>query len=295
MTAAAEVSKAGPQSVSDDEAKEHVKRVSIESGSSFLAGIKVLSQERREAMYAIYAFCREVDDIADDPLPLDEKRRLLKEWREEIDRVVLGEAKSLTGRALADAVSDYGLLKQDLLDLIDGMEMDADETATHGPDLQTLDLYCDRVASAVGRLSVRVFGDSGDAAQRVATSLGRALQLTNILRDIAEDAERDRLYLPRELLIRAGITTTAPKEILADPRISGVCRDLSEIAKKHYADAEAAMANCSKKHIRPAILMMQVYRRVLDALIKRGWSRLEEPVKVSKAAKIWILLRHGMF
>ncbi len=295
MTAVTEVSRPSTQSALDDDAKAHVKRVSIASGSSFLSGIKVLSPERREAMYAIYAFCREVDDIADDLLPLDEKRCLLKEWREEIDDVVIGQARSLTGRALAKVTAQYGLQKKDLIDLIDGMEMDADETATRGPDLEILDRYCDRVASAVGRLSVRVFGDSGEAAQRVATSLGRALQLTNILRDIAEDAERDRLYLPRELLNDAGITATAPKEIMSDPRITVVCEALSEIAQKHYADAEAAMAQCSRKHIRPAIMMMQVYRRVLDGLNKRGWSRLEEPTKISKAVKLWILVRHGLF
>lgn len=278
----------------DDAAQEHVRKVSMASGSSFLSGIKVLSAERREAMYAIYAFCREVDDIADDPLPLDEKRRLLKEWRAEIDRIFDSKPNSLTGRALAAAVAGYDLRKQDLLDLIDGMEMDADETATQGPDLETLDRYCDRVASAVGRLSVRVFGDSGDAAQRVATSLGRALQLTNILRDIAEDGERQRLYLPADMLDKHGITARTPNDVMSHPNLPAVCEELAELAKRHYADAERAMSECSRKHIRPANLMMQVYRRVLDGLIKRGWRKLEIPVKVSKAAKIWILLRYGL-
>ena len=294
MTAATEAPSSSQQSVSDNAAKEHVKRISIESKSSFLSGIKVLSQERREAMYAIYAFCREVDDIADDPLPLLEKRRLLKEWRQEIDRAVDGRPSSLTGRALAEVITKYGLLKQDLLDLIDGMEMDADESATHGPDMETLDRYCDRVASAVGRLSVRVFGDSGEAAQRVATSLGRALQLTNILRDIAEDADRGRLYLPSELLERYAIETREPSEVLIHPELPKVCGKLCEITREHYADAEAAMMECSKTHIRPAILMMQVYHRILNGLVERGWYRLRDPVKVSKPMKIWILLRYGL-
>ncbi|MGB0552642.1 MAG: presqualene diphosphate synthase HpnD [Alphaproteobacteria bacterium] len=279
----------------DNAAQQHVRQVSMASGSSFLSGIKVLSTERREAMYAIYAFCREVDDIADDPLELTEKRRLLKGWREEIDRIFAGHPNSLTGRALATAIAQYGLQKQDLLDLIDGMEMDADETATHGPEMAVLDQYCDRVASAVGRLSVRVFGDSGEAAQHVATSLGRALQLTNILRDITEDAERDRLYLPSDLLDRHGISTRDPSEVIDQPGLPAVCEDLSRIAQRHYADAEAAMAECSRNNIRPAVLMMQVYRRVLDGLIKRGWTRLNTPVKVSKPVKIWILLRYGLF
>jgi squalene synthase HpnD len=275
-------------------AQAHVRRISEASGSSFLSGIKVLSAKRREAMYAIYAFCREVDDIADDPLALDEKRRLLAEWRREIDRVYQRKPTSLTGLALAEAIAQYGLQKQDFLDLIDGMEMDADETATHGPVLDTLDRYCDRVASAVGRLSVRVFGDSGNAAQRVATSLGRALQLTNILRDIAEDAERGRLYLPDELLDRHGIAARNPADVMKHPGLPAVCDDLAAIARRHYEDAQSAMKECSRKHMRPALLMMLVYRKVLDRLMRRGWTKIEEPVKVSKAAKLWILLWHGL-
>ena len=295
MSAATETQDFQSMEEMDNAAQAHVRQVSMASGSSFLSGIKVLSTERREAMHAIYAFCREVDDIADDPLELTEKRRLLKEWREEIDRIFSGHPNSLTGHALAAAIAQYGLQKQDLLDLIDGMEMDADETATHGPEMAVLDQYCDRVASAVGRLSVRVFGDSGEAAQQVATSLGRALQLTNILRDITEDAERDRLYLPSDLLDRHGISTRDPSEVTDQPGLPAVCEDLSRIAQQHYADAEAAMAACSRKNIRPAVLMMQVYRRVLDGLITRGWTQLDTPVKVSKLAKIWILLRYGLF
>jgi len=279
----------------DNAAQAHVRQVSMTSGSSFLSGIKVLPAERREAMHAIYAFCRELDDIADDPLELTEKLRLLKEWREEVDCIFAGHPNSLTGRALTTAIAQYGLQKQDLLDLIDGMEMDADETATHGPEMAVLDQYCDRVASAVGRLSVRVFGDSGVAAQQVATSLGRALQLTNILRDITEDAERDRLYLPSDLLDRHGISTRDPSEVMDQPGLPAVCEDLSRIAQQHYADAEAAMAACSRKNIRPAVLMMQVYRRVLDGLNTRGWTQLDTPVKVSRLAKIWILMRYGLF
>jgi squalene synthase HpnD len=295
MNATTKTSNFKPMEEMDIAAQEHVRQVSMASGSSFLSGIKVLSVERREAMYAIYAFCREVDDIADDPLELAEKRRLLKEWREEIERIFAGHPNSLTGRALATAIAQYGLQKQDLLDLINGMEMDADETATHGPEMAILDQYCDRVASAVGRLSVRVFGDSGDAAQQVATSLGRALQLTNILRDIAEDAERGRLYLPSDLLDRHNISTREPGSVIRQPGLPAVCEDLSQIAKQHYTDAEVAMAACSRKTIRPAVLMMQVYLRVLDGLIKRGWMQLDIAVKVPKSVKIWILLRYGLF
>ncbi|MEC8776390.1 MAG: presqualene diphosphate synthase HpnD [Pseudomonadota bacterium] len=276
-------------------ARNHVRKVSEASGSSFLSGMRVLPPDRRDAMFEIYAFCREVDDIADDPLELHEKRRLLAEWREEIEHIFVGSPSKLTGLALSMAIDGYGLQKQDLLDLVDGMEMDADETATHGPSMEVLDTYCDRVASAVGRLSVRVFADSGQAAQQVATSLGRALQLTNILRDIAEDAERDRLYLPADLLDKFGIETRDPTEVMQHEALPSVCDALAEVALGHYEDATTAMAECSRRHMRPAILMMLVYRRVLDALMKRGWKDLEKPVKVSKATKLWILIRHGFF
>lgn len=276
-------------------AKNHVRKISEASGSSFLSGIRILPNNRREAMFAIYAFCREIDDIADEPRALDEKLRLLSEWRQEIESIYIGNPFKLTGLALSTAINAYGLQKQDFQDLIDGMQMDADETATHAPSMEMLDTYCDRVASAVGRLSVRIFGDTGKSAQQVAFSLGRALQLTNILRDIHEDAERNRLYLPADLLDKFGIKTRKPMEVLQHEAIPSVCNALAEVALGHYRDATSAMTGCSRRNMRPAIMMMLVYQRVLNELIKRGWKNLNEPVKVSKAAKIWIVLRHGFF
>lgn len=276
-------------------AKNHVRKISEASGSSFLSGIRILPNNRREAMFAIYAFCREIDDIADEPRALDEKLRLLSEWRQEIESVYIGNPFKLTGLALSTAINAYGLQKQDFQDLIDGMQMDADETATHAPSMEILDTYCDRVASAVGRLSVRIFGDTGKSAQQVAFSLGRALQLTNILRDIHEDAERNRLYLPADLLDKFGIKTRKPMEVLQHEAIPSVCNALAEVALGHYRDATSAMTGCSRRNMRPAIMMMLVYQRVLNELIKRGWKNLNEPVKVSKAAKFWIVLRHGFF
>ncbi len=283
-----------PSMLAIDDAMAHVRRVSRESGSSFLAGIRILPRERRDAMFAIYAFCREVDDIADDPYPLAEKQRMLTDWRGEIDRIFAGSPETLTGRALLGPIAAYGLARRDFLDLIDGMEMDAEETATKGPSLEVLDLYCDRVASAVGRLSVRVFGDDGPAAQDLAHALGRALQLTNILRDIQEDAERDRLYLPDDLLRKHGIETRRPSEVMAHPALPAACEDLADIAALRYEEAQRALEKCSRRAIRPAVLMMHIYARVLDGLRARGWARLDERVRVSMAGKLWILLRYGL-
>jgi phytoene synthase len=171
--------------------------------------------------------------------------------------------------------------------------MDAAEDI-RGPDLATLDLYCARVASAVGHLSVRIFGDASPAAGRVADALGRALQLTNILRDLAEDAERGRLYLPRELLAKHGIATTIPADVLRHPGLPAVCHDLAAITRRHYDDAEAAMAECSHRAMRPAAIMGAVYRDTFDRLVAAGWRDPSTPVRTPKLIKLWMVLRHGL-
>ncbi len=158
-------------------------------------------------MYAIYAFCRLVDDVADEPAPMEAKRAGLGAWRERGRRRLCRAGEDAVTRVLVAAVRRFGLRQQDFQAVIDGMQMDA-ETVIAAPDFATLDLYCDRVAAAVGRLSVRAFGDSSAQADAVAFSLGRALQLTNILRDLAEDAARGRLYLPRSGWTRRACRTT---------------------------------------------------------------------------------------
>jgi phytoene synthase len=262
------------------------------AGSSFYLGMRLLPEARREAMYAIYAFCREVDDIADD-VPEPEKSQGLAQWRREIDAIFAGTTTLPLGKVLAADVKQYHLRREDFLAVIDGMEMDA-RGAIVAPSLAELDLYCDRVASAVGRLSVRVFGVDSAAADRVAHHLGRALQLTNILRDLAEDAERGRLYLPREFLADAEILSTAPVAVLDHPRLGIVCERLAAIAERHFADARAAMAECPRHAMRPARAMGAVYHAQLVRLRRRGWARFAEPVKLSKATKLYLALRHGL-
>jgi phytoene synthase len=271
----------------------HVVDVVKSSGSSFYGAMRTLPKAQRDAMFAIYAFCREIDDIADDPLPLDEKKAALAEWRREIDRLYAGHPQKPVGRALLQPVGRYDLRKEDFIALIDGMEMDAAD-AFHGPPMETLTLYCERVAGAVGMLSVRVFGEPGDAGTRLAWSLGQALQLTNILRDIHEDAERGRLYLPDELLGKHGIATRDCVEVLNHPALPSVCGELAALARQRFDEAIAAMGDCDRRKIRPAVVMMYVYRAILDKLVRRGWTRLNEPVTVSKAIKLWIAFRYGV-
>ncbi len=275
-------------------ARAHVRTVVMASGSSFISGMRLLPKPRREAMYAIYAFAREVDDIADEPASNDDKRRRLDAWRVEIDALFAGHPSSPTGRALARPVSDYKLRREDFLALVEGMEMDAYQDM-RGPPMAELERYCDRVASSVGRMSVRIFGASGPQADTVAEHLGQALQLTNILRDLHEDAERGRLYLPAELLDEHGIETREPLVVLADPNLPAVCDALAEIARMRYRKAQAAFDECPARPMRAAVVMMQIYRRLLGALLRRGWHRHAEPVRIRKRVKIWIALRYGLF
>jgi squalene synthase HpnD len=263
------------------------------TGTSFYWAMRLLPEARRAAMYAIYAFCREVDDIADSDARDTDKRVALDDWRHEIDAIFAGTSKLPLGRVLAEDVARFHLRRADFLAIIDGMEMDARVTI-QAPTLAELDLYCDRVASAVGRLSVRAFGIDSPEADRVAHHLGRALQLTNILRDLAEDEERDRLYLPRELLLEAGIAATTPDEVLRHVHLARACDRLADMAEQHFIDARKAMALCPRRAMRPARAMGAVYHAQLLRLRERGWARLGEPIKLPKSVKLWLALRHGL-
>jgi phytoene synthase len=270
---------------------KEVQRIVRASGTSFYRGMRILPPDRRAAMYAIYAFCRLVDDIADEEAPLENKRLALDEWRARIGALRGTEGTSPVTRVLKLATDRFALRPEDFRAVIDGMQMDA-ETVIVAPDYKTLDLYCDRVASAVGRLSVRAFGDASTAADEVAHHLGRALQLTNILRDLGEDAARGRLYLPREWLADAGVPAN-PAGALNDPRLAQVCERTARRAHAHFRDAQAAMIRCDRRAMRPARLMAASYAAILARLERRGWSRPEERVSVPKWEKLLIALRHG--
>jgi len=263
------------------------------SGSSFYTAMKLMPKVERLAMFAIYGFCRKVDDIADDGVGTrPERARALDQWRADLDALYAGRP---AGQAafLADAVKRYGLEKQDFLTIIDGMAMDVAEDIV-GPDLETFDLYCDRVASAVGRLSVKVFGMEREPGIELAWHLGRALQITNILRDLDEDAAIGRLYLPREVLEAAGITVTTPLEVINHPKIDAACQKLAVMARERYAGAEAVLARKPKGRLMTPRLMGAVYGAILDKTAAAGWSPPRHRASVGKAALLWIVLRCGL-
>ncbi len=284
----------GVGAMPDDEGVRETIRQRVEAaGTSFYWAMRLLPEDRRNGMYAVYAFCREVDDIADDTSPPAHKKAALAAWRGEIDALYAGRPRHLVARALSDPVMRYGLRREDFDAVIDGMEMDAAEDI-RAPDLATLDLYCARVAGAVGHLSVHIFGDASPDAHAVADALGRALQLTNILRDLDEDARRGRLYLPREILERHGIRDAEPTLVLRHPALPAACRDLAAIAERHFAEALRAMARCSRRAMRPAAVMGAFYRAMLDALLRSGWRDPGRRISLTKAQKLWLVLRHGL-
>jgi presqualene diphosphate synthase len=261
--------------------------------TSFYWAMRFLPKPRREAMFAIYAFCRAADDIADSDDPPAVKLAALAGWRRAVDAFYAGEAGDPLTRALAEAAATYALRREDFIGVIEGMEMDA-RADIRAPSLAELDLYCDRVAAAVGRLSARIFGAPGDQADRVANALGRALQLTNILRDLAEDGARGRLYLPRELLEQNAIAARDPAAVLAHPRLAPVCGAVAAVAKQRFAEARRAMAECPRGTMRPAAVMAAVYADILARLERRGWRDIETRVSVPAPLKLWYALRYGV-
>ncbi|PGH53780.1 squalene synthase HpnD [Azospirillum palustre] len=269
--------------------------VTAKSGSTFYWPMRLLPASKRAAMFAIYAFCRRIDDIADEPGEPADKRAALDIWRRDIRDLYVGGAPGgpLTA-ALKGAIERYGLPRSELEALIDGMAMDvAGEEAggMQAPDLATLRLYCRRVAGAVGMLAIRVFDRADPATERFALALGEALQLTNILRDLAEDAELRRLYLPCELLRAAGIQSDDPDEVLAHPALPKACEALADLAEARFAEARAAIAGQARGSLWAATAMMVLYHRLLKRLRAAGWRDLKARVRVGRRESAWVAVR----
>lgn len=277
----------------DNEAPTEIEAVREKAtGSSFYSAMRLMPKAERDAMFAIYAFCRMVDDIADDGRGTrDERHQDLAAWRADLEVLYAG-GTSQRAQFLTDPIARYGLRKEDFLTVIDGMDMDVAEDIC-GPDLKTLDLYCERVASAVGRLSIKVFGMEEGPGFVLAHHLGRALQLTNILRDIDEDAAIGRLYLPREYLEDAGIGFADPRGAIATPEIDKVCRAVAKLAHEHYANADAVLTERPKGRIRTPRLMGAVYSEILRRTEAVGWAPPRTRVSLPKSQLLLIVLKNG--
>jgi presqualene diphosphate synthase len=272
------------------EAIADVKARVASAHTSFNAGMNVLPKARREAMFALYAFSRAVDDIVDESSSADESRHGLQQWRARIAAVFNGKPSDSITTVLAPAIQAFNLVESDFQAIIDGMAMDIGPPIC-APDMATLDSYCDRVASAVGRVSVRIFGDATTRAMDVAHYLGRALQLTNILRDLSEDAKRGRLYLPHELLIKHGLTSRVPVDVLRDPTLPAVCRDLAVVVRDAFNAADKAMKECRADAMRPAWIMRYYYGAIFDRLLEENWQHPATRVTLPKWRKIYLLIK----
>ena len=268
--------------------------------SNFYLAMRILEPARRDAMYAIYGFCRAVDDIADDEGDPFLRRRRLNEWRKAVGDLFSGRVDPLCV-ALAEPTRRFGLERADFEAVIDGMQMDVDEDI-RAPDWAKLDLYCDRVASAVGRLSLRAFGyvpettpagALSEDANALAHHLGRALQLTNILRDLDEDCARGRLYLPREALQAAGITEFAPASVLAHPALGQVCAEVAARSREHFDVAAKILAKGPAHAVKAPALMAAAYGSILERLLARGFAPPRERVSASRVRVLLTLLRYA--
>jgi presqualene diphosphate synthase len=262
--------------------------------SSFYSAMRILPVKQREAMFALYGFCREVDDIADDRGPATAAERLAKlgQWRADIAAMFAGRAPPHLA-TLAEVTRNYQLKREDFDTVIDGMAMDA-ELDIRAPDWATLDLYCDRVASAVGRLSVRIFGLTDERGVELAHHLGRALQLTNILRDVDEDASIGRLYLPREALTAAGVQTHEPLAAAADPKLANACVEVAARAHQHFEKAQSFMARAPRAAVKAPRLMAAAYGSILDRMLNEGFAPPRRRARASRLRLLGALLRYGI-
>jgi phytoene synthase len=270
------------------------KQAAPAAHSSFYTAMRILPAQRRDAMYAVYAFCRAVDDIADERGPATASQRLaeLESWRTDVAAMFAGRAPPRLA-AVDRAVRAFDLKQKDFDAVIDGMAMDAAEDI-RAPDWPTLDLYCDRVASAVGRISVRIFGLAPEPGEALAHHLGRALQLTNILRDIDEDASAGRLYLPREALTAASVTTDEPLEAADDPRLAGACAEVAARAKTHFEKANAIMAAAPRAAVKAPRLMSAAYGSILDRMLAEGFAPPRRRAKASRLRLLGAVLQYGL-
>lgn len=259
--------------------------------SSFHMALRLLPAARRAAMFEIYAFCRAVDDIADGSASSQARQAALERWREDVRACCAGHGPSRLA-PLQETIGAFGLPCADFDAVIDGMLMDAQAEPLCAAPAAQLDLYCDRVAAAVGRLSVKVFGLPHEDGVLLAHHLGRALQFTNILRDIDEDAALGRNYLPRELLVAAGVAPLTARAIAAHPGLDCVCAQVARQAQHEFDAAAIVMRRHPGPAVRAPRLMGAVYRVLLARLQARGWASPRVPVKVGRIARVGILLGH---
>jgi phytoene synthase len=266
---------------------EYCQQKAAASGSSFYYSFLFLPKPKRQAITALYAFCREVDDVADECTDINIARTKLAWWRTEIGNLYAGNPQHPVTQALEEAVHTYNLDEEHFLEIIDGMEMDLDQNRYH--DFKELQLYCYRVASVVGLLSASIFGYSDRHTLKYAHDLGLAFQLTNIIRDVGEDARRGRIYLPMDELAQHGVSE---HDILHGRETDSVRRLLEfqiDRAQDYYRRAFEALPEADRRDQRTGLIMAAIYRSLLDEIRHGGCEKvLNQRISLTPLRKLWL-------
>ena len=265
------------------------------AGTSFYWPMQFQRRAHREALFAIYTYCHVLDDIADRPGSAEIKRSDLESWRKQIDRLfskvpIEETSKDPLTNVLADAISRFNLPQAPFKAIIDGMERDLNGPVI-APDWSSLQTYCGQVAGAVGDLCLAVWGWRGTNADQFANTTGEALQLTNILRDLKEDTEQGRLYLPEEALMKAEIETRVPLDVLTHPNLDLACEPVVQRAQQCFTNARALWATANTKTARPAWVMLLIYEALFGKVRRNGFGPERSRARLSQAEKLFHLLR----
>lgn len=280
-----------PDTVTPD---QYCEDKAAKSGSSFYYSFRFLPEDRRRAVTALYAFCREVDDVVDECHEERVARLKLAWWRSEVERLYAGVPEHPVGQALLPHVRALDLPQGQLLEIIDGMEMDLDQARY--ASFRDLQLYCYRVAGVVGQLCAQIFGYQDRQTLKYAHDLGIAFQLTNIIRDVGEDARRGRIYLPVEDLQRFNV----PADDILNYRETPAFRELMlfqiERAEQFYAQALAQLPKVDRKPQRPGLMMAAIYRATLDEIRRDGAEKvLNQRLSLTPIRKLWLAWKTSVF
>ena len=268
---------------------EYCQQKAVQSGSSFYYSFLFLPPERRRAITALYAYCREVDDVVDEYSDAGVARTKLLWWREEVGKLYAGTPQHPVTQALAPAIAAYGIQQQHMLELIDGMAMDLDYNRY--PDFDTLKLYCHRVAGVVGLMSASIFGYSDKQTLEYAPELGLAFQLTNIIRDVGEDARRNRIYLPLDELEKFGVVEGDIQAARESENFQKLMAFQIERALAHYDSAFAKLPAADRKPQIPGIIMSGIYRTLLEEIRDDGCHVLKQRTSLTPVRKLWIAFK----
>ena len=268
---------------------QYCQEKAARSGSSFYYAFLFLPPERRRAITALYAFCREVDDVVDECRESSVARMKLAWWRTQVDALFSGQAEHPVMKALAPHIEPFGISDRQLYAVIEGMEMDLDQLRY--PDWSSLSKYCWHAAGVVGEMSVGIFGETTPETLEYARRLGTAFQLTNIIRDVGDDARRGRIYLPGEDLDRYGVTSAEIMEGTHSERFVELMRFQTARAREHYRAAMQALPDHERRAQRPGLMMAAIYATLLDEIERDGWHVLDQRISLTPIRKLWLAWR----